>query len=292
MGATFVVTLREAFEAALILGIVYTYLVKIGARGSFHYATVGAAAGVLASIALGVGVSMLSGPLLDLGPDLLATAVIFVAVALLTWHGWWMRQHASAIQGDLLRRLDDARLSRRLWIVGLIAFTGVFREGAETVLFLWGLLAQAGSPAGWSSLAGGVAGVGSAAALGWAIFRGGARLSLSKFFTVTSVLLLLISAGLCSTGVGKLQGLGVLPVGEPIWDTSALLDDGGVIGGFATGLLGYRARPTALEVLAYAGYLVAAGFLLFGRAASPARPRPASAPGARDQGSDRAMAGR
>lgn len=272
MGATFVVTLREAFEAALILGIVYTYLAKIGARGSFRYATVGAGAAVAASVALGVAVSWLSGPLLDLGPDVLATGVIFAAVALLTWHGWWMRQHARAVTGDLMRRLDDARATRRLWVVGLIAFTGVFREGAETVLFLWGLLAQASTPAGWPALAGGVAGVSGAGALGWAIFRGGARLSLSRFFTVTSVLLLVISAGLCSAGVAKLQGLGVLPVGDPLWDTSWLLDEGGTIGGFAGGLLGYRARPTLLEIVAYAGYLVGAGLLFFGRPAAPTGP--------------------
>src|SRR5919198_5856714 len=151
MGATFVVTLREAFEAALILGIVYTYLDRVGARQHYGYATVGGALGVVASVLAGVAVSFLSGPLLDLGPDLIATAVIFVAVVLLTWHGWWMRQHARAIKGDVQRRIDEARATRRLWVIGVIAFTGVFREGAETVLFLWGLMSQAAGGGGWAT---------------------------------------------------------------------------------------------------------------------------------------------
>lgn len=269
MGGTFVVTLREGFEAALILGIVYTYLEKIGARRHYRYATVGGALGVLASIAVGVAVTMLSGPLLDLGPDLIATSVIFVAVVVLTWHGYWMQQHARAIKGDVLRRIDQAEMTHQLWIIGLIAFVGVFREGAETVLFLWGLMSQAVSPSAWSGIAGGVLGVATAAALGWAIFRGGKHISLQRFFTVTSVLLLFVAAGMVSTGTGKLQGLGFLPQTNILWDTSFLLSDQGLIGGFMSGLVGYRARPSTLEVSAYATYLVIAGALIF-RGALPA----------------------
>ncbi len=278
MAATFVVTLREAFEAALLLGIVYTYLAKVGARQFFGHVTTGALAGMIASVALGVAVSLMSGPLLDFGPDILATVVIFAAVALLTWHGWWMRQHARLITTDLKRRIDQAHATRQLWVVGLIAFTGVFREGAETVLFLWGLLSQAVTPAGWPALLGGMLGVATAAALGWAIFRGGARLSLSRFFAVTSVLLLVISAGLFSTGVGKLQGFGVLPAGDPVWDTSFLLDDRGAVGSLVAGLAGYRARPSGLEMVAWIGYLAMAGALFFARPFSPPRPVRTSSP--------------
>jgi len=188
MGATFVITLREAFEAALLLGIVYTYLDKVGRRAQAHYVTKGALAGVAASIALGFLVNALSGPLLDWGPDVIGIAVLVVAVVVLTWHSWWMRQHARAIKGEVHRRLDEASETRRLWIVAVIAFTGVFREGAETVLFLWGLLSQA-SVSGLGGTIGAALGIGTAAVLGWAIFRGGRHVSLSAFFGITSALL-------------------------------------------------------------------------------------------------------
>ena len=270
MGATFVVTLREAFEAALLLGIVYSYLDRVGARAQYHWVTLGGVLGLIASVAAGLAVSFLSGPLLDLGPDLVAAAVIFFAVGLLTWHSWWMRQHARSISGDVQRRLDEARAGQRLWIVGLVAFTGVFREGAETVLFLWGLMSQT-TISGWSGVTGGVLGVAMAAVLGWAIFHGGRRLSLSRFFAATTVLLLLVAAGLFSTGIGKLIGLGFIPAGDALWDSSRLLDDQSVVGGFLSGLVGYRARPTAPEVIGYAVYLIGAGLLLFTpRAAAPA----------------------
>jgi len=270
VGATFVVTLREAFEAALLLGIVYSYLDRVGARAQYHWVTLGGVLGLIASVAAGLALSFLSGPLLDLGPDLVAAAVIFFAVGLLTWHSWWMRQHARSISGDVQRRLDEARASQRLWIVGLVAFTGVFREGAETVLFLWGLMSQT-TISGWSGVTGGVLGIAMAAVLGWAIFRGGRRLSLSRFFAATTVLLLLVAAGLFSTGIGKLIGLGFIPAGDALWDSSGLLDDQSVVGGFLSGLVGYRARPTAPEVIGYAVYLIGAGVLLFTpRAAAPA----------------------
>ena len=270
VGATFIVTLREGFEAALLLGIVYTYLDKVSGRGHYHWVTLGAAAGALASILAGVGVSLLSGPLLELGPDLVATVVMLVAVVVLTWHGWWMRQHARGIGTDVERRIADAQMTRRLWIVGLIAFTGVFREGAETVLFLWGLMSQT-TISEWGGLGGGVLGVATAAILGWLIFRGGKHISLGRFFAATSILLMLVAAGLVASVTGKLEGLGLLPASATVWDTSFLLRDDASVGGFLAGLVGYRARPSVLEAVAYAGYLVAAGILFFG---SRSRPHP------------------
>jgi high-affinity iron transporter len=263
MGATFVITLREAFEAALLLGIVYTYLDKVGGREHYRYVTLGGALGAGASVLAGIAVSVLSGPLLDLGPDLIGATVMFVAVVVLTWHGWWMQQHARAVKGDVQHRIEEASANHRVWVVATIAFVGVFREGAETVLFLWGLMTQA-DVTGWGGLAGGVLGVTTAAALGWAIFRGGRHVSLPRFFAVTSVLLLLVAAGLFSAGVGRLEGLGLLPASSTLWDTSRVLNDHGAVGGFLAGLVGYRARPSLLEALAYASYLLVAGALFFG----------------------------
>jgi len=141
----------------------------------------------------------------------------------------------------------------------------VFREGAETVLFLWGLLTQVQDVSGATALAGGAAGLAAAAVLGWLVFQGGQRLSVQRFFVVTSLFILLLAAGLFSAGVGRLQGIGLLPGGDAVWDTSWLLDDHGTIGGFLAGLIGYRARPSALELVAYALYLLVASPLFFPR---------------------------
>jgi len=268
MGGTFVVTLREGFEAALLLGIVYTFLEKSGGRQYFGYVTTGGALGFVASVAMGIGLTFASGPLLDLGPDLIAAGVLFLAVAVLTWHSWWMSQHARAIRGEVERKIEEAHATRQLWVIGLIAFTGVFREGAETVLFLWGLMAQATLAGGWDALVGGALGLGGAAALGWAIFHGGRRLSVQRFFAVTSALLVFLAAGLFSAGLGKLEALGVLPQSDVLWDTSFLISDDGFVGGLLAGLIGYRARPSQIEVAGYVLYLIVVGLLMYRRPVS------------------------
>jgi high-affinity iron transporter len=123
--------------------------------------------------------------------------------------------------------------------------------------------------------------VATAAALGWVVFRGGQRISLPRFFAVTTVLIVLLAAGLVTGGVGRLQGLGVLPLARPLWDTSSILSDGGAVGGFLSGLVGYRARPSIYEVAAYGGYLLLAGFLIFGAPAAETATAPATAPSRR-----------
>ena len=271
MGATFVVTLREGFEAALLLGIVYAYLAQSELRRHHAWVTAGAALGLVASILLGVMVTFASGPLLDIGPDLIAVAIMLVAVGLLTWHAWWMRQYARAISSDVHRRLDEARTSGKLSVLAIIAFTAVFREGAETVLFLWGLMAQA-SVGGSEGLAGAAAGVATAAVLGWLVFVGGRRIPVRHFFTVTTVLLVLVAAGLLASVVARLDGLGYLPSTPMLWDTSAVLEEKSGVGGFVAGLLGYRAQPTVLEASVWAAYLVFTSVLL---TRSARVPRPA-----------------
>jgi high-affinity iron transporter len=192
--------------------------------------------------------------------------VLFAASGTLTWHGWWMRQHARAVRGELEQRIDAAHARQQFWVVGIIAFTGVFREGAETVLFLWGLLTQIGTHAGGALLAvGGFLGIVGAVVLGMLVFQGARQISLRRFFRWTSVFLLLLAAGLFSTGIGRLQGLGVLPPADTLWDTSAWLDDRSFFGSLLAGLLGYRARPSTWEAVAYVAYLLLAGWLLFGR---------------------------
>jgi high-affinity iron transporter len=271
VGATFVITLREGFEAALLLGIIYAYLAQTDLRRSHGWVTSGALLGVVASIALGVIVSFLSGPLLDLGPDLIAAGVMLLAVVLLTWHAWWMQQHARAISGQVHRQIDEAHATGRLSVVAVLAFTAVFREGAETVLFIWGLMTQV-PMSGLQGVMGATGGIVAAAGLGWLVFRGSRRIPVRRFFAITTVLLLLVAAGLLASALARLDNLGYVPSTQSVWDTSWLLADGKGVGGFFAGLIGYRARPTLLEALAWLTYVVSVGALLW--MPRPSRPMP------------------
>ena len=142
MGGTFVVTLREGFEAALILGIVYTYLQRSALSAHYRYATRGrcsacSPASRSASSCRFLRVAARSRTRRGRARRGLRAAVV------LTWHHYLMRQHASAITVTSSARIDEAQRSRRPVGDRRGRVRGVFREGAQTVLFLWGLMTQA-----------------------------------------------------------------------------------------------------------------------------------------------------
>ena len=253
---TLLITWRETLEAALVVGILLTYLHRAGERAGQRYVWLGAACAVLAAFACGVlsdgAVSLLDPD----GQELLQAAILFLAVGVLSWMVVWMNRHARAIRGDLQRKADAAVATGRLFGLAVIAFVAVFREGVETVLFLWGVVAgrTAGAPA-LPLAVGGLAGAGLAVVTAWLFFRGFAFLSLPVFFRVTGILLLLVAAGLLTAGVNKLIGLGYLPPLVPqVWNTAWLVRDGSPLGAILAALVGYRSRPSLLEVLAFAAY--------------------------------------
>src|SRR5919197_391282 len=249
---------RESLEAALIVGILLTYLARSGERAGMRYVWAGALGAVLAAVAMGL---LSNGAAARLGPDaqeLVQACVLLLAVGVLSWMVVWMHRNARQLGGDLRRRADRALATGRLVGLAAIAFAAVFREGVEVVLFLWGVAVQRGSVGAPALLAAGVAGAGLAAATAWLFFRGFAFLNLQTFFRVTGILLLLVAAGLLTAGLNKLIGLGWLPpIKAQVWNTAWLLRDDSVPGALLGALVGYRSRPSLLEVLAFATYLPA-----------------------------------
>ena len=275
---TLLITWRETLEAALIVGILLTYLGRSGQAAGRRWVWLGAGAALLAAL----GCAALSDDALSLldgdHQELLQAGVLFLAVGVLSWMIVWMSRNSRAIRGDLQRRADAALAAGRLFGLATIAFVAVFREGLETVLFLWGVVAQRSTGLAVAPLvAGGLLGAALAIATAWLFFGGFRFLSLPAFFRVTGVLLLLVAAGLLTAGVNKLIGLGLLPPLVPqLWNTSWLVRDGSPLGAVLSALVGYRSRPSLLEVLAFVVYFPPMLWALRRSSASP-EPAPARA---------------
>jgi len=257
MVETALIMWRETLEAALIVGILLAYLGRSGHRAGMRWVWFGAGAAVLAAVACGAASG---GVVSALGPDaqeLLQAAIVFGAVGVVSWMVVWMTRHGQEIRGELHRKADRALAGGRLAGLAAIAFVAVFREGVETVLFLWGIAMERGGSVPVASLVGaGIVGALLAVATAWLFFRGFAFLRLETFFRVTGVLLLLIAAGLLTSGVNKLIGLGYLPPLVPqVWNTSWLVRDGSPVGAILSALIGYRSRPSLLEVLVFVTYV-------------------------------------
>lgn len=256
MLGAFLITWREGIEAFLIVGILLTYLYKIGQGRHVRYVYAGTAGALLASGAFAYFSNLLEVVFQDIGQELLHAAILSLATIVLTQMVLWMHHHARELKGQLQSRTDKAIAMQQLWSLGLLAFLGVFREGVETVLFLWGLVLQTRTTfMAVGPLVGGVLGLGLAVITTWLFFKGFGHLDLRAFFRVTGLLLLIMAAGMLAAAAGRLIAAGVLPpLIEPLWNTAWLLDESRLPGSLLAGLFGYRSRPSLMEVLCYALY--------------------------------------
>lgn len=252
MLAALLITLREGLEAALIVGIVISYLKKIGYLDRQRYAWLGVLVALAGSVGLAFGLQRLGVELEGQVEQIFEGTTMFLAVIVLTWMIFWMRYQARFLKAGLERDVRQATLSGQNWGLFGLTFVAVFREGVETALFL---SAAAFANEGTTTLIGAVVGLVIAAALGWAMYASAIRLNIRRFFDVTSVLLLLFAAGLLAHGVHEFQEAGLLPfMTTTVWDTSHILSEESLIGSLLKSLFGYNADPSLLEVLAYIGY--------------------------------------
>ena len=254
MLATFFLMLREGLEAALIVGIVAAYLVKIGRRDALPKIAVGVASAIGLSVAIGVAVTLTIEELPEIVQATAEAIAAIVAVAVLTWMLFWMRRQGRALKGELERDVDLAISDGRTLALVALAFVAVIREGVETVLFLIPILSFNGT--GLDTVFGGVLGLAFAAGVGWAIFVAGRRVNLRRFFTVTGTILIFVAAGLVAFAIGELGEASLVANTGTAFDLNGILTDTSPLGSVLHGLFGYRSAPTVLELLGYVAYLV------------------------------------
>jgi high-affinity iron transporter len=254
MTAAFFLMLREGLEAALIVVIIAAYLVKTGRRDALGTIAFGVGAAVALSVGVGLIVSLTVGNLPLVMRETIEGIAAFAAVIVLTWMLFWMRRQGRAIKGDLERGVDAALQGGSTMALAGLAFIAVVREGLETVLFLFAIGSSSGDVV--PLLVASAAGLAVAVAIGWAIFALGVRIDLRRFFTITGVVLIFVSAGLVSYGIAEFTEAGLLPATPVVFDLSATLPESGLLGSLLVGLFGYTAAPTALQVVGYLGYLI------------------------------------
>jgi high-affinity iron transporter len=253
--ATYLIGLREGLEATLVVSILVAYLVKSGRRRLLPHV----AGGVLVAVALSVGFgAMLTYTRTTLLSDyrdreLFEAITSVAAVAFVTWMIFWMRKAARSIAGELRAKLSDAIAIGSVAVVA-VAFLAVVREGLETALIFFGTVQSADSDTG--PLLALVGGVVTAAVIGIGLYAGAVRINLTRFFTWTGVLLVLVAAGIFKYGVHDFQESGVLPGNHPAFDVTKVLDPGSWYGALLEGMFNITGDPTWLELAAWLAYAV------------------------------------
>ena len=263
MLAAALIVFREVFEAGLILGIVLGATRGVPGRGRWVAGGIGA--GVLGACVVAAFAGVLADAMSGVGQEVFNAGILGTAAAMLGWHNIWMARHGREMAGDMkaLGR-DVASGGRTLLAMAVVIAAAVLREGAEVVLFMYGLAAGGD---GLAALAGGsVLGIAGGVAVSVVLYRGLVSIPTRHLFKVTNVLLSLMAAGMAAQAAGFLVQADLLPaLGARAWDTSWLLDQKGLLGRAMHALVGYTDRPTGVQVLVYGmvlGALLAAGRLL------------------------------
>jgi high-affinity iron transporter len=250
MLVSLIIVFREAMEAGLIVGIVLAATEGVFHRG--RWLAAGVAAGLAGASLVAVFTAALSDAFEGVGQELFTAAILVFAVVMLSWHILWMSQHAREMTAELRAVGQAVRLGQRtLAALAVVVAVAVMREGAEVVLFLYGVVASSHTGAIPLTI-GGFAGLGLAVALSWLLYRGLVIIPLHRLFGVTNVLIALLAAGMAGQAAAILHGADLLPGwGERLWDTSFVLDDDSLLGRSLHALIGYSARPSGIQLAAY-----------------------------------------
>ena len=252
---TFVITLREGVEAALIVGIIAAFLVKEGRQDAMRQMWIGIGIAIVLCAAVGVGLDQVGQQLPQREQEGLETVIGVIAVAAVTYMIIWMRRHARGIKAALEGEAATALAAGSTIALVAMAFLAVLREGFETSVFL--LAAFQDSSDTTAAGAGAVLGLLAAVGIGLGLYRGGVRINLTKFFRITGLVLVLVAAGLLASAAHTAHEAGwVTSLQAQAVDLTWLVQPGTISGSLLTGMLGLQPSPTVIEATVYLAYAV------------------------------------
>lgn len=283
---TFVVTLREGVEAALVVGIVLAYLKKAGQSHLNSWVYSGIGAGIAASVLVGIlfnglifALALSDRPYAPIVKQCLEAGFGVVAIGFLSWMLIWMTQQARSMKAEVegaittaLQQSDGAG-----WGIFSLIMIAVLREGFETVVFIAAQVQQ-----GWLPVVGALAGLIGATGIGVLLFRLGVKINLRRFFQVMGILLLLIVSGLVVSALRHFdQAIALFSqlnpnfaslcssqstsciLGPLVWDTSRILPDRQFPGVLLKAFFGYTQRLYLAQAIGYLLFLLIVGSIYF-----------------------------
>ena len=266
--STFLVTLREGVEAALIVAIVLAGLRSPERSGQTRWVWGGVAAAVVAAAGAGAVLQATVGSIEGRSEEVFEGVVALSAVIVLTWMVFFMAARAASLRSRLRAEVAEVVGGGGGWALAAVGFVAVLREGLETALFL---IAAGRGDGGMAQVAEGLAGLAAAAGIGFLVYRGGRRFDLRLFFRVTGWLIIVFAAGLLAKAVHAFAEAGLLPaLVDPVWDLGWGDPPAGVVGRILAETLGWTAAPSLLQVVAYWAYLLPVSLAFWRRLRPPA----------------------
>lgn len=284
---TFIITLREGVEAALVVGIVLALLKKAQQSRLNPWVYAGVGVGIAVSALLGVMFTWMIQVVSAINPQyssvvepLMEGVFSVLAIFMLSWMLIWMTKQAKYMKAQVEGAVTDALKKNRAagWGVFTLVFIAILREGFETVLFVAANFQQGLVPA-----IGALGGIAAAAAIGVILFKWGIKINIRSFFQVMGILLVLIVAGLVVASLQKFDEAAATfalssrasqslcfyyerftkihscILGPMVWNTSKILPDDQFPGIIFSALFGYRHHLYVVQAVGYVIFLVTIG---------------------------------
>jgi high-affinity iron transporter len=245
-----VIVFRETLEAALFVGIIAAS--TRGLVNRTHLLSVGVALGALGSLLMASMMGHISDWANGIGQEIVDAVILTLALAMLAWHCIWVSNNSRHMVQEAKQIASATQQGHRtLWALAIVVALSVLREGAETVLFVSGLMAGATMSPG-ELISSAVAGVALGICVGWLVYAGLGFIKTSRLFEITNMLILLLAGSLASQ-IAKTanQADWISVFGDQAWDVSHLIPNDSYLAMIFHGILGFDVSPTQLQVIFY-----------------------------------------
>ncbi|HGN0868149.1 high-affinity iron transporter [Providencia alcalifaciens] len=264
MGQVLFVVWRESFEALLVIGIIYAWIKRHpDARNGMKYLWGGVGLGIAMSILLALLIYGVFNVLDDTGQSIFMIVMEILACILIVQMVYWMNKSGGSMKKELESGINRNAEHHSWWGATLIIAIAIAREGSEIVVFLSSFIMSLTAENANEFIFEVAAGVVIAGMTLYAFLLTNRIISWKIFFKVTGVILLFLALSLLLRGVEEISNLMIefdYPIPEfliyPAWDTSALLDDSGVVGNFISSFFAYRSQPIWLSVITFVVYWI------------------------------------
>lgn len=258
MFPTATIVFREIIEIALILSVVIA--ATNGLPGRLKLIVAGLGLGVFGSIIIAFFTDQISQAIDGVGQEIFNASIMFIAVGFLSWTIIWMKTHGRKMVQEIKEvGADVLSGDKSVYVITGVVALATFREGAEIVLFTYGMAAS-GTYSVVQIMTGGVIGALGGMVIGCALYLGLLKAAQKHLFTVTSWLLIVLTAGMAAQGANFLIAAGVLPeLHSQLWDTSAFIPGHSFVGEMLGVLVGYTPRPTGMELVFYVSVFAIVG---------------------------------
>ena len=248
-----IICFREFLEIAIIITIILAATRGVVGRGK--WVIVGLVGGLVGAVLVAIFAQNISVAMEGVGQEIFNAIILAVAILMIVWTVVWMQSHGRAL-AHKMKKVGKAVSEGDvpLYSLAVVVSLAMWREGAEIVLFMAGIISSSQESV-VDIMIGGIAGASLAILIGVLLYFGLIKLSSKHLFSVTGWLLILLACGMSAQMAGYLNAADMLPALGNTWDSGWLLSQDSVLGKILHAMLGYSERPSIIQLVFYTATL-------------------------------------